>query len=441
VVALTAALVVIVASAQAAPALKKNFEASVRVNDASLPNVFRLTLKNDSASQQTLGSAQFTLPAGFTINGSPTSLTAGFNVTAVGTTIVQFGAVSSGTALRAGGIAEALVTVVKSTLSVQNDPSSTAAWTAKAKQSNDFSGSGNDFTPLPVSSDKTFTSDLVPLGSFAIATIATVDDALYPTVLTHEAFPFVTSAYDTCGALKTTYSGAGLTYSFLTDATFAVGIKALNPDDYGTKAWSGGIADVDVTPIFTETPNTLTVTDGPTAIAATSNSFDVVDLACTKNTNPCVWPCADGKITAWGAPPTTDGTSLGIGYNSHIAPTFTCGSSTSVVGGQVFNINPRNYGSDDTTFQVTLTYTKQASGSGPASSFPVCLLKHMPTASTDWTDPANAYNNGAPIGACPTNPTAADAPCVISKKRTSSGALQVILFLKQGDPWGGTGFG
>src|SRR5207247_7292894 len=118
-----ATVVIAVASAQAAPALKKNFEASVRIENATESHsVFRLTMKNDPASQQTLGSAQFALPAGFALVGTPaTNVSTGFSVRYLGGNIAEFDANSSGTALKAGGVATADVAITPPSACLRND--------------------------------------------------------------------------------------------------------------------------------------------------------------------------------------------------------------------------------------------------------------------------------------------------------------------------------
>jgi hypothetical protein len=417
----------VIAAASAQAASNKPYTANVRVENASDPNTFRLTLTNDPKASQSLGSANFTPPPGFTAGAVSNISSAGFTVS-VANNVVQFRAKSSATALGKGATVSADVTV---TIPAAAQCTS-ATWSVEAKQSNDFSGQpGNDMTLGP--------SDLTPLGSFAIDHIGTVQDALFPTVLTTASpdfapFGFNTSALDTCGHVKTGYSGASLDYSFLTNATF-FSVSANNnitKSTYGSTAWSNGVADVNVSPVLTETPNSLTVTDPVTGINATSNVFDVVDLACTSQSAQCVWQNSSKKITATTAPPGQSGASIGIGFNDSIAGVFSCGGRTTAIGGSIMNFSPHNLPTGQTTYTVTLTFTKQASGTGPASAFVVCLVKSMPTTSGDWTvDPTRD---------CPTVPPAASAaPCVISKKRVSGGLLQIVLFLDQSDPWGGVG--
>src|SRR2546423_733545 len=142
------------ATAQATPS--KPYTANVH-RALGNPGGFTLTVTNDPQASQSLGSANFTAPSGYTL-GAVTNITnAGFNVTVAGN-VVQFRAKSSATALGKGVSASADVAVTISTCT-------TATWAVEAKQSNDFSGTpGNGFSLNPA-------SDLTPLGSFEIADI------------------------------------------------------------------------------------------------------------------------------------------------------------------------------------------------------------------------------------------------------------------------------
>jgi hypothetical protein len=430
---LVLAAVIAVASSQAAGNTKP-YTANVRIESASDPSTFRLTLANDPKATQSLGSANFTLPANFTAANGTAAISnitpAGtFNVTVANNNVVQFRATSSSTALGKGASVYADVTVTIPSAA----QCTTAAWTVEARQSNDFSGPpGNTMTLGP--------SDLTPLGSFRIDHIGTVDGAFFPTVLTNQRFPFTTTALDTCGFTKTDYTGAQLTFSFLTGAKFfkaGTNTQFDPPTAYGS-VFSNGVANVDVLPVVTETPNSLTVTDpttgitDPNGLTDPSNTFDVVDLACIDTTPMCQWQNSNKAITATTAPPSATGASIGIGFNDNLSGFFACGGRTKAIGGSIFNLSPHFLPAGQTTYQVTLVFTKQVSGNGPASGFVICLVHSMPTSALDWTV--------SPTPDCPSStPTAADAPCVLDKRRISGGLLQVILFLDQNDPWGGVG--
>src|SRR5438094_7491892 len=90
----TAAAVALIGSAQAAGT--KPYVANVH-RTLNTPGSFTLTLTNDPRAQQSLGSANVTPPAGFTVSNPVNNVTnSGFNVTVVGN-VVQFRAKSSQT--------------------------------------------------------------------------------------------------------------------------------------------------------------------------------------------------------------------------------------------------------------------------------------------------------------------------------------------------------
>jgi hypothetical protein len=386
-------------SAQAGTSTKF-FDASVHLTNPSTPSVcsgtcFTLTLGNDAKSSQTLGSANFTAPPGWTVSsGSTQRVTSGtrsWNVITDGSGLVEFRALSSKDALPPGqSVSADVATAIQCGSSAHP-----ALWKTEVKQSNDFSGQpGNDF--------QSAATDLTPLGSFSIPTIGTQT--------TTQAFAVTVTADDTCGIPKTDYSGATATlaHTLLTGATFA-------PTSGLT--WSGGVGAVTSTPALTEVGNTLTVGDTTTGVANPSNGFNVVDKLCPSG--PCQAKDALTNPQTIVDSSVPSGGSLGLGFNN-TSVQFSCSNVTTQVG-SLANIDPLSGYSGQ--FTVTLTYSKSVSGSRPASSFLVCISDTMGTA---WQ----------PLLACATVPV---APCVLSKKRTNFGDLQVVLYLDPTDPWIGTG--
>jgi hypothetical protein len=382
----------------------KFYGASVQRTPASCASgaCFKLTLTNDVKSSQTLGSANFNAPSGWSVSvGSTQDVTASghrWHVIADGSNVVKFRAFSSKDSLAPGQIVTANVgTTVRCDLS-----SNVARWTTEAKQSNDFSGQpGNDF--------QLTAADLTPLGSFSIPVATRITGHL----LTQSAI-----ANDTCGQPKTAYNGGAtvtLAHTLLTGATFAPASGL---------SWStNGVGTVDITPAVSETGNTLTVSDSTTGVTSTSNPFNVVDVLCPSGSCHGQDALANPLTLADSSVPS--GASLGLGFNSTLS--FSCSSVTTQVG-SFTNIDPSSYPVDSNgnpiPFTVTLTYSKSVSGSRPASSFVVCLSETMGGAS--WQS----------LLACATTPV---APCVLSKKRTNLGDLQVVLYLDPTDPWIGTG--
>jgi len=406
-----ATLVAVIGSAQAAPSQKK-FGATVAVTGGQVTSTsakLKLTLTNDPTARQTLASANFTPPVGVTFPTPPPPVVglsrSGWTVAVVGG-VVEFRSTSNALGKGESVSADVLVDIDQSSCT-------NATWSVGAKQSNDFSGSGNDFEFNPA------LSDLVALGRFDIATIETVTDdgQLVPAILTGQAKVSTTTAYDICGWNKMTYSGATRSATLLTGASYS-------PTTGLT--WSNGVGTVAITPAVTETDNLLTVTDGTSGVTDTSNFFDTTDRLCTsRDTEPCEWSDNAGKLKVNSTPPPEDA-SLGIGFNSSLS--FSCGDASATVGDTpLVNINPRYEATAVEAIAVTLTYKKSATGNGSASSFDVCFRKDD---ATTWSVLSKCASTSPP-------PTA--APCFISRKRVTGGDLEVVLWIETDDPWTGLG--
>jgi hypothetical protein len=411
-----AALVTVIGQAQAAPSTKV-YDASVYVANTAGTKL-TLTLKNDSRSKQTLGSANFIAPAGMTLGTLARAADkTGWTASVVGN-VVQFRSTSG--ALTPGGAGVSADVNVSSVSGCSN-----ATWTTQVKQSNDFSGSGNDFA---IGSGL---SNLRPLGSFVVDPVETVvpadpDDLHVPQILVSQTSPVTLTAYDVCGAGYVNYgSGYG------NDASLAA-VSATPARLVGATisaiSWSTttAVGTASVTPVVVETGDQLRVSDavsGTTTVSDDSNVFDVVEKLCTSLDTTCQWNGKQGKITVdASAPPSGDPDqppSLGIGFFGGDLG-FTCGSGGAPVGDTLININPRDYPLNSTV-TVTLTYDKSLTGNGPANGFSVCLLK----------DYGQAWST---LSACA---SPAVAPCILDRKKVNGGNLRVVLFLKSQDPWGG----
>ena len=394
------AFAVVIGSAQAAPSTK-NYTANVTaINAAVTQNTFRLTLTNDPRSNQTLASANFKPPAGFTL-GFASTTRSGWSANVV-QNVVEFRSTSN--ALGKGASVFADVSVTGPTLPTI---CLSAGWTVAAKQSNDFSGSGNDFTLL------TAGTDLTPLGSFDFADIETVQSDLHiPQIFVGEAKPVAITARDTCGNIDTDYTGATLS------AKAATPPRLDGTGVFSSLTFSGGSGTGTVTPPVVEAGDQVVVTDSRSGINTASNSFSVVETLCAVPGTVCKWQNKNKSISATSTVPgDTNGTaSLGFGFRG-----LTAACGTRALVGEGVDINPYNYTSN---YQVTLTYAKSLTGPGPASAFQFCLSKDD---TLTWT----------PLPPCTSTVTHG---CIVSQKRVTGGALEFILSLSPGDPWGG-GFG
>ena len=132
----------------APPALagpKKFYSASITPTTAAgnATVSFTLTITNSTSSQQNLGSANITIPSGLTspVLGAVTPPPGKTWTAALVGSVIQLRnpGPNSSNALSAGQSVSVVVTVTTSC------PGGTLVWLTAAKQSNDFSGTGNDF--------------------------------------------------------------------------------------------------------------------------------------------------------------------------------------------------------------------------------------------------------------------------------------------------------
>jgi hypothetical protein len=409
VLCLLVAAVVVVASAQAAPS-KKNYTLQVAVKDDTVSHqTFTITLANDGSSNASLGSANISPPAGFTFDTTPG--TAGIDrtgwTTAVVGNVLQLRSSSSAVSLAPGDSLKAFVRVASPTLPTTG---CSASWpTPNAKQSNDFNGTNNWFT------FQTAGSDLTPLGSFGINPIGSPIDVIpfFTPAILLEQYASTTTAYDTCHNVKTTYSGADLTHVGLTGASYV-------PDDGQTLSWASGVGTVKITPIISETDNTITVTDPTTLISDTSDPFDTQQKICTEpDATGCTWKNDNGSISASAPKPATG--SLGVGFNPNVKFSGDCTGDS--LGKTMITIAPHDTPAG-VDYQVTIVYAKSVSGTGNANGFIVCV-------STD---------DGGSFQVLPSCSSVSGTPlpdCVVDQKRISGGALQIILNLNPADPYVG----
>jgi hypothetical protein len=464
--ALALLFIAVIGSAQAA-APKKVYDATVRAAPGTTPTtgsaVLRLTLKNNAKSNQTLGSANVVAPSGVQITGlvqcpsvAPTSRS-GWTVcqgTGAEANVVKFRSTSNPVMPgdSSGVYADVSVTITPGTGPGQ---CGNATWTAFAKQSNDFSGTGNDFT-LGSS------TNLRPLGSLTfvksiggVYSVGTeVDDPATLNVIEQLPVPQLAikdppaevhiTAKDACGAAYANYgaaSGPNAPVTFGTGATLTRKDPAtLEHATITTIAWTNGtgldagtgLATVDPAAGETETGDQLVVSDQFTDIADTSNEFDVVELICTVFDDKCQWE-NDKKNIHVDADPPSGGASLGIGFIDN--QSFTCDNGTDpALGDSLIYINPRDYQGGDTQI-VTLTYDKTIKGtSGPVTSFQLCLSKDN---GATWTGPTW----DGPIDDCTTDtPDASDlaeAPCIADRARVQGNLVITLFFDPHADPVGG----
>jgi len=409
------AAVVAVATAQAAPS-KKNYSVQVAVTKPASgpvdPQTFTIKLTNDGSSNTTLGSANISPPGGFSLDTDPTKATtgqAGWTAMVVGN-VLQLRTSSSTFALAPGNSMTAQVRVASPSLPTT---CASASWSALVKQSNDFNGTNNWFSQLSAK------SDLTPLGSFAWDPIGTTVNGVFaPALYTTNAANYPSPspkvhALDSCGIAKTGYNGP---------TTLAYSGEPTKVTVSGPSWTASGVGTVSIAPTISETNRDLTVTDFLTGISQPSDAFDTQDKICTSVDISCTW--ANGNSINASSHGPSQG-SLGVGFNP-VVP-FSCNSGTNAVtplGKSVITIAPHDTSANagDLVYQVTIVYSKQASGTGSANAFVFC---ESTTDGASWSDP---------LPACSASGTGVD--CIVDQKRVTGGALQVILSLV-GDPYVG----
>lgn len=416
-----AAVAVAFAAATAHAASNKPYSANVH-QTLNTPNSFTLTLTNDPNASQSLGSANFTAPAGFVL-GAVTAIggtdASGFNVTTAGN-IVQFRAKSSSQALAKAQTVSADVMVTGGIAGCQS-----ATWLVEAKQSNDFSGTpGNNMTLNPA-------SDLTPLGSFVFAPVESVtgpnDAPIHvPQILTvPPGSPTLISikALDTCGNPDADYKGATLNK----ESGFGLANAIFSNPTWSTKDDGSRVGLGSVTPKDVEIGDQFTVNDPVTGISAKSvstggrSTFDVVETICTAG-QTCVWTDKKNPIKATSTVPTDNADqALGLGYQPYSTTSVQCGAGSFTPVGDIVRIDPYNY-DPASTLIIVITYDKSLVGSGPSSTLNVCKTTGNGEAGT-WSV----------ISACSNTPV---APCVDVRK-VSGGNFQATLYLHPLDPGAG----
>lgn len=395
-----AAVVIAVGSAGAATSTKY-YSASIVPNNVqagSSAAQFTLTLTNTTASTQTLGSANFTPPPGWTI-GAPAAGTTqavtsdqgtNWNVSNV-SNVIQFRATTSGDAIAPGHSVSATVTTSVPCSAVGTK----AAWTTQAKQSNSFNGPpGNDFVRTGSDPSVTISAGSGSLASFVFASI--------DRQAANTPFQVTVTAKDACGFTKTDYSGGA-----------ALGGNLAGSPTYGPLTWSSGVGTASVTPSVSQSGAMLTATDGQ--VTGQSNSFDIFDAICTASTLcEASNPTTDVTTFVDSNTPATMGLMLGTP-----GAQFTCNGSTNHAVGSLVTIDPRNYAGS--TYLVTLRYSKSAAPGTGVANFVVCLGK---SGTFTQLNPCKSKTGGT--------------PCIDSRNRNGVGDLVIVLRLSPSDPVGGT---
>ena len=260
----------LVVSAGASPSSSnKSYSASISpgsANGGSTAN-FTVTIKNLASSTQSLGSANATFPAGFTLPQgavAPANITLTppgktWSTTVAGSVVQLRNPGPSNTNALAPGQS------VSVTIAQVGTPASCGSYslTTQAKQANDFSGApGNDLTR--VGPEPSVTVGSGSLDHFVVSSVDNPQTA-------GTGFTVTATAYDVCGNVKTNYQG-GATVTGTLGTSPAPSNKAPTYGLFGN--WTGGQANATVTAYKAETGVHVTVADS--GKTGNSNNFDVL---------------------------------------------------------------------------------------------------------------------------------------------------------------------
>jgi Domain of unknown function DUF11 len=416
-------------SANAATCTGKCFALTVSPTNptAGASGSFTFTITNE-ASPQSLGSVQISAPAGFVITGA----SAASGMVSFTSSSALFIDLNGGQGLAPGATTTLTVTAAATC------GSGMYQWGIAAKQSNDFSGTGNAFLLDPASAGNLSGS---VTGSCSLAFTADGEPA------STAAGAVITSKYNsTGGPVKVeVLDGSG---QLDTSSTAAVTVAIQSNPNSGSLSGtltvnaSGGTASFsDLSIDRPGNPYTLTATSPGITPATPSTSFMILG-----SVQPCSTSCsASSSTTTTSATVTTTsaipaGDSLGFSLGG---VRFTCNANYQQVSDAVsFDVfNSSGVPLPSAQFTVSLEIFKSAvdsSGRTGASQWQICYASQQPFTAQPGTSGTTmiggvSYNTGLLADCSSTQ----GAPCVQDRHKDNAGDV-VIDFLATGDPvgWG-----
>ena len=404
-----------VPGAQAA-ALKKQFHESLSIATTGGTPVtgalaagtaydFAFTLTNDSHSPQAFGSAKVAVPTGFTLGAMSTNV-ANFHAADAGGSILL-----TSTGPTGSGIAPGSSVTIAVRVTTPVDGSCLSAWTTFVKQSNDFSGTGNDF--LPVDPAPTTTA-----GSNALAITRQPVNTQWNTAM--DPGPIV-AVVDPCGNAITSFTG---------DVTVTDGL--------GLLATGGTVAAVSGAATFANlTFSDYGVTDTLTASVpgftpVTSDPFDIVQSLVS---------CAAGKTCSSGTLGDTGGTTL-VSITANAGPTADH-LATTLKGLNTTGLFPSCDASGEPPLGAVVTFTVTTRSKTVTMTLPKAYVNQIPNNGTPFMDicldvPVGSefvdkFGHLTTTGLLPDCSTTIVVSC-ISSRRKNAGNEVVTFKLPPGDP-------
>jgi hypothetical protein len=409
-------LAIVAAPTALASAPKKVFHESLGVTTtagatvtgtltASTEYDFRFLLTNDTSSPQAFGSARIVVPTGFTVGTLGTNV-ANFHAVATSTGVLVTSTGPTGTGIAPGGS-------VAITARITTPPSGAcrATWPTDVKQSNDFSGTGNDYQPADPAPTTTTGGGSLAFSRQPVTTQWNVAMTLPPTV----------TATDPCG---------GALASFASTVTVTDNLAALVTGGSAT-ATSGAATLSGLT--FSDFGLTDTLTVAATGFSpVTSSQFDIVQSLVA---------CAAGSTCTSGTLSDKDATTLvsitaDKGVNaSQISTTVKGANSTGLFPGCDASGEPplgavTTFNVTDRAKTVTMTLPKQYVNQIPNNGTPFMDICLDVPAGSEFVD---KFGHLSRTGLLPNCTTSRTTICVVSRGKNAGNEI-VTFRLPPGDP-------
>ena len=275
--------------------------------DQIAQNTYTFVLTNHETSTQTLGSANVSVPSGFSdvsVSAFTTDRAGKTWTSALNAGVIELRAATTKSALAPG---ESVSGTITGTAGCAANP---YTWATHVKQSNSFAGlPGNDFVGNQPSVDV-----IGPPSTFEFATIES------PQVV-GDPFGVTVTAMDACAEVAIFYTG-GATLSGLADATDGTESKPT----YGPLEFANGngVAGASVTAVQSQFDAILTASNG--TASGPSDKFDVVDAFCDDPLDEkCEARHGDGTRVVAPVPPAGGTTKLSL---SGPGNSFSCAGAT-----------------------------------------------------------------------------------------------------------------
>lgn len=366
---------------------------------------FAFALTNDAHSPQAFGSAKIVVPVGFSLGAMSTTV-GNFHAANVGDNILVTSTGPTGT-----GIAPGASVTVAVRVTTPVDGSCTVSWTTFVKQSNDFSGSGNDYQPADAAPSTTAGSDSLSITRQPTTTQWNTAMAPGPIV----------AVVDPCGNAVASFTG---------DVTVT--------DQLGLLATGGTVAAVAGAATFsTLTFSDFGVTDTLTASASgfapvTTDPFDIVQS---------LVPCDAGKTCSSGTLGDSGGTTLvSITANSGPAADHL---ATTLKGANAPGLFPGCDASGEPPLGAVATFTVTTRSKTVTMTLPKLYVNQIPNNGTPFMDICldvplghefvDKFGHLTTTGLLPDCSTVIVVSCVSVRKKNAGN--EVITFkLPPGDP-------